>query len=232
MFKFTSFLTIVLFLAVSLQLASASPAFTSPVASTSAEGGGKLQIKWMDDGKSPKYDAQNWGNSTLYLAAGSQNVQYKLQKLVSNLSSNRHGGSWTVDKTIGPSGKYYFIRMEGSKTDSSGNPVMAFSARFELKGMSGQFNSTVMAAATGAEGPAASGSNSSSSASSSSAPTTGQTGMNQATLTTSNPSSNPTPNNASTSKNTTSSAGRLSSLNVVSLVGSFAVAAVGVAAMA
>lgn len=228
MFKFTSLFTIVLFLAVSLQLASAAPSFTSPVASTSAQGGGKLKIRWMDDGKSPKYDASNWGNSTIYLAAGSQNTQYKLQTLASNVSPSRHGGSYTIDKTIGPSGKYYFIRMEGSQKDSSGNPVMAFSARFQLSGMSGQFNSTMLAAATGAEGPSAS--TTGNSASSSSAAGSGQTGMNQATLTASNPSSQST-SNASASKSSTSSAGRLSSFNVASLVGSLAVAAVGVVAL-
>lgn len=226
MFKFTSFLTVILFLAVSLQLTSATPAFTSPVASTSATGGGKLHIKWNDNGKSPQYDAKNWGNSTIFLAAGSQNVQYKLQTLASNVSPSRHGGSYTIDKTIGPSGKYYFIRMEGSQKDSSGNPVMAFSARFELKGMSGQFNSTVLSAATGAEGPSSSGNSTSTGSSSTGSMSTA---VNQATQTASTPANQAT--NTTSTANRTSSAGRLSSVQAASFVGSLALAAIGVVAL-
>ena len=157
------------------------------------------------------------------MAAGSQNTQFKLQTLASNVSPSRHGGSYTVDKTIGPSGKYYFIRMEGSQRDSSGNPVMAFSARFELKGMSGQFNSTVLSAATGAEGPASGSSSSAASSGSMS------TAVNQATQTATTPSSQATNNTATNNKS--SSAGRLSTVNVASIVGSLAVAAFGVVAL-
>lgn len=228
MFKFTSFLTIVLVLAVSLQFAAAVPAFTSPVASTTGQGGQKLKLRWQDNNKSPKYDDKDWGNSTIFLAVGSQNTQFKLQTLASNVSPHRHGGSYTIDKSVGPSGKYYFIRMEGSEKDSSGNPVMAFSARFELKGMSGQFNSTVLSAASGTDGPSSSGS-SGSSASSSSAAGGMQTAVNQATQTASSPTAQQTNNTATNTK--ASSAGRLSSVNAASLVVSLALTAVGVVAL-
>lgn len=55
--------------------------------------------------------------------------------------------------------------MESTKAASNGTAAyMAFSARFELDDMTGQFNSTVLAAAQGKEGAAPSASNSSSSA--------------------------------------------------------------------
>jgi hypothetical protein len=91
------------------------------------------------------------------LAAGSQNVQYKLQTLASNLSTSTTSGSYVVDANIGPNGDYYFIRMEGNTLNkTTGYPAETFSARFTLSSMTGTFNSTVLAAAQGAEGSASS----------------------------------------------------------------------------
>lgn len=216
MFKITTLLTLVALLA-SLQAAFAVPFFTNPIASTSATGGQKLRIKWKDNDKAPAYSAKAWGNSTVYLAAGSQNTQFKLQTLASNVSPSRHSGSYTVDKSIGPSGKYYFIRMEGSEKDSAGNPVMAFSARFTLQGMSGKFNSTVLQAAMGQEG----------SASSTSGMTSSKTSSSLSSLSSPTALAAASPSNSSS----TSDAGRLTSNNAFTLAGAGALAAAGLVAL-
>ncbi|PWN91975.1 hypothetical protein FA10DRAFT_259247 [Acaromyces ingoldii] len=177
----TTFVSLALFLAVVAQMVASMAVITNPVSSTKGKGGKKLSVVWNDDGKSPKIS--DWGGVNVFLAVGSQNVQYKLQQLGSNLPVTQTKGSWKVDPSIGANSKSYFIRMEGTKLGSDGNPPMAFSARFELSNMSGQFNSTVQNAANGKEGAApsssttgSSGSSSTSSASSSSTSSTGLSG--------------------------------------------------------
>lgn len=160
-------------------------------------------MSWSDDGESPKLSKSGWGNIDVYLAAGSQNTQFKLQKLASNVKPKKHIGVYKIDKSIGPNGDYYFIRLEGSKKQSNGYPVMSFSARFELKNMTGTFNSTVMAAAKGAEGAAPSSSSSSSSTSGSSG-----TGSSVSSSVDASSASSPAASSASLASKT-SGAGRL-----------------------
>lgn len=221
MFRTTALLVTLLACLASLQaVVFASPYFTNPVASTKANGGAKLQVKWTDNGKSPTYDAKNWGNATLWLAAGSESTQYKLQTIKANFAPTRKSVSFTVDKTIGPSGQYYFIRMEGTDTGSNGYPVMSFSARFTLNGMSGQFNSTVLQAAMGQEGSASGTSSSglSTAVSKTSAATNTATAANSA---------------ASSTTSRTSDAGRLSSSkNFAAVMGAGVLAFVGFIAVA
>jgi hypothetical protein len=214
MFRF-AVLVALLACVASLQSVLATPYFTAPVAATTANGGSKLQVKWTDNGKSPTYDAKNWGNATLWLAAGSENTQYKLQTIKANFAPSRKSVSFTVDKTIGPSGQYYFIRMEGTDTGSNGYPVMSFSARFTLNGMSGQFNSTVLQAAMGQEG-SASGSSSA---------------MSTAVTRTSAATNTATAASSSTTTSKSSAAGRLSSNNnFVAVMGAGVLAFIGFAA--
>lgn len=79
---------------------------TSPVASTTGHGGKKLKVSWKDNGQSPKLNKKDFGNIDVYLAAGSQNTQYKLQKLASNVKPKSHTGHYNISKNIGPSGEY------------------------------------------------------------------------------------------------------------------------------
>ncbi|PWN52503.1 hypothetical protein IE53DRAFT_373529 [Violaceomyces palustris] len=146
---------------LALALAAASPALstlvaTSPVASTTGRGGKKLDVEWKDDGTSPKISS-DWGSVNIFLATGSHDVQFKLQELGTAVSPSKTSGSYTIDPSVGPDGGYYFIRFEGTNAAANGIPPMAFSARFTLKGMSGQFNSTVMAELSGPGGTVSSG---------------------------------------------------------------------------
>lgn len=90
-------------------LGLASPALstvyiTSPVATTSADGGKRLSIQWQDNGKSPKNKA--WGGYNIWLAAGSESAQFKLDQVASNLDTDKEKITYKVPKDIGPKGKY------------------------------------------------------------------------------------------------------------------------------
>lgn len=159
-------------------VAAATPALstiyiTNPVSNTKLKGGDKVNIHWQDNGQSPK--TSDWGAIDIWLAAGSESSQFKLDKVASNLSTSRSSRSYTIPKNIGPSGQYYFFRFESQKAAANGTATyMAFSARFNLSGMSGNFNSTVLAAAQGKEGSASStGAAASSTATSAAAATAG-----------------------------------------------------------
>jgi Ser-Thr-rich glycosyl-phosphatidyl-inositol-anchored membrane family len=122
--------------------------------STTGSGGKKLDIEWQDDGKAPLVTGADWGRIDIFLATGSVNTQFKLAQLASNLSPSTSSYSATIPANAGPSGKQYFLRFEGSRTDNkTGYPIMAFSARFQLNGMSGSFNSSISAANQGATDP-------------------------------------------------------------------------------
>lgn len=118
--------------------------------STNGHGGRNLAVEWNDDGKAPS--RRDWGRINIYLATGSRDVQYKLQTLATNVSYNLQDASYRIDSSVGPSGGYYFIRFEGTNASAAGTPPMAFSARFNLDGMTGNFNSTIMAQLQGASG--------------------------------------------------------------------------------
>ncbi|ETS63071.1 hypothetical protein PaG_02846 [Moesziomyces aphidis] len=124
---------------------------TKPVASTTGHGGKRLSVEWNDDGKSPS--RRDWGRVNIYLATGSRDVQYKLQTLDTNVSYDQGQARYSIDANAGPNGGYYFLRFEGTNTSAAGGiPPMAFSARFTLDQMSGNFNSTIMSQVSGVSG--------------------------------------------------------------------------------
>ena len=119
--------------------------------STVGHGGKRLRVEWNDDGKAPS--RRDWGRVNIWLATGSRDVQYKLQPLATNISYNTDSADYNIDASVGPSGGYYFLRFEGTNASQTGGiPPMAFSARFNLDSMTGNFNSTVMAQLSGASG--------------------------------------------------------------------------------
>ncbi|SAM81111.1 uncharacterized protein UBRO_02748 [Ustilago bromivora] len=143
--------TIVVLALAAADAAVSTIVVTKPVASTNARAGRRLQVEWNDDDKAPT--RRDWGRVNIYLATGSRNVQYKLQTLASNVSYNQDEGSYNIDASVGPSGGYYFLRFEGTNTSAAGgSPPMAFSARFNLNGMTGNFNSTIMSQLQGTSG--------------------------------------------------------------------------------
>ncbi|KAE8224731.1 hypothetical protein CF319_g2433 [Tilletia indica] len=140
------FTTATLFLAAALIALTAQPALAnievhSPVAATKAKGGEKLDVEWVDDGKTPTL--KNYGDVNIFLCTGSSTVQYKLQELKAGVKNTRTSGSWEIDPKAGPNSDKYFLRFEGTNLGAAGVPPMAFSARFTLSGMTGTWNSTI-----------------------------------------------------------------------------------------
>ncbi|SPO23371.1 uncharacterized protein UTRI_02049 [Ustilago trichophora] len=145
--------TLVVLVLAAADAAVSTIVVTKPVASTTGHGGKRLSVEWNDDGKAPS--RRDWGRVNIYLATGSRDVQFKLQTLASNVSYNTGSAHYNVDASIGPNGGYYFLRFEGTNSSQTGGiPPMAFSARFTLDQMTGNFNSTIMSQISGASGTA------------------------------------------------------------------------------
>jgi len=147
-------------------LAAISP--TSPVAATTCTGGDVCKIAWIDDGKSPS--AASMGETAIDLYTGSDTQQ----TLVASLTGVADPAtvtqvSPTIPANVGPNGQYFIRFTSHNLKDAAGQPVMAFSTRFTMTGMTGQANASAAtvaggAAATVAAPSAASGSSASATA--------------------------------------------------------------------
>ncbi|EMD37069.1 hypothetical protein CERSUDRAFT_114965 [Gelatoporia subvermispora B] len=147
-----------LLLAAFAQSAFATIYITSPVATTSWAAGQQQNVNWQDDGTSPSLSA--FGPASVGIYIGTVNQQTLVQEIVSNVDvSTTSSIAFTPDQTMGSNGDMYFIRFQSlSATDSTtGYPLEAFSSKFTLTGMTGQFNATEEAEINASSGaPAAS----------------------------------------------------------------------------
>ncbi|TFK75721.1 hypothetical protein BDN72DRAFT_737614, partial [Pluteus cervinus] len=120
---------------------------TSPVASTSWTAGTPQTISWQDDGSAPSL--KDFGVAKISIYAGNAQQQTLLQAITTNTDVSTTGSlQFTPDPTIGPDSSEYFIRFESVNTKDPKNPqypALAFSAKFTLSGMSGQFSAAVQA---------------------------------------------------------------------------------------
>jgi len=134
---------------------------TSPTAQTTCTGGKPCTISWQDDGKAPNLQA--FGPSSIGIWVGSVQSQTEIQHIQDNVNvATTAAVQFTVNPTIGPNSNVYFIRFTSAAAKDPANqafPAEAFSAKFTLNGMSGQFNSSIQAqingASSGAPGPTA-----------------------------------------------------------------------------
>ncbi|KAM0746840.1 hypothetical protein T439DRAFT_383868 [Meredithblackwellia eburnea MCA 4105] len=125
-------------------LTHASIYITNPIATTTLQGNKSFTITWLSDtgdgaGVTPL--ASSFGPTTIGLYTGSSTQQTLLLNLgtVSDPSKTKSLKA-TVPVTVGPSSAFYFLRFQSiSATSSSGVPLQAFSARFTLSKMTGQF---------------------------------------------------------------------------------------------
>lgn len=121
--------------------ALASISITNPIASTSLAGGKSLKISWTADSDTVTPLAKSFGNSSVSIYTGSSSVQYPLELFGYLDPYTTKSISKVVPKTLGPSAALYFIRIESlSAKDSAGNPLEAFSARFTMTGMTGEWS--------------------------------------------------------------------------------------------
>jgi len=143
MFYSTSAL-LVLALASSVQ---ATVSVTAPVAATSLTGGQPSSITWQDNNVAPSL--KDFGPAKISIYTGNAQQQTLLQDITDSLDvSTTNTLPFTPDPTIGPDSSQYFIRFESLSLKDATNPqfpALAFSAKFTLGGMSGQFSPEVQA---------------------------------------------------------------------------------------
>jgi len=109
---------------------------TAPVASTVCTGAKPCTLKWNDDGTVPLSSA--FGQTSIGLYVGAQTTQSLVQDFGS-LDPNQIN---TISPVINPgacaNGGNYFIRFQSlTATDATGAPLLAFSSKFTINGMTG-----------------------------------------------------------------------------------------------
>ncbi|GLB39818.1 putative ser-Thr-rich glycosyl-phosphatidyl-inositol-anchored membrane family protein [Lyophyllum shimeji] len=133
-------------------LAASASAFatvyvTSPTATASFTGGQQATISWQDDGKAPSL--KDFGPAKVSIYAGNAQQQTLLQQIVASVDvGSTQAIQFTPDPSIGPNSSEYFIRFEslGLKDPAAPQyPALAFSAKFTMSGMTGQFSPAVQA---------------------------------------------------------------------------------------
>ncbi|KAH8101675.1 hypothetical protein BXZ70DRAFT_931469 [Cristinia sonorae] len=184
-------------LAACAQSAFAALFMTSPVASSNWAAGQQQTISWQDDGKAPSL--KDFGAAKVTLSVGNSIQQTHLQTIVDNVDvSTTSSIVFTPDPSVGANGAVYFVRIESLALKDAAQPqypALAFSAKFTLTGMTGQFSPAVQAQIDGSStaplGPTTTGSPTTTGASSS---TTGSSSSKSASASGSKTSS-PAPTN-------------------------------------
>jgi len=131
-------------------VAFATVSMTEPVASTIYSGGkAGAVVSWMENGNPPSL--AEFGLATISIYVGNAIQQTSLQVLSNSTDvSTTSTITFTPDPTIGPSGSDYFIRIESiSGKDNTSTPFEAFSAKFTLNNMTGNFSASVSAEIAG-----------------------------------------------------------------------------------
>jgi len=125
---------------------------TSPTAQTTCTGGKQCTISWQDDGKAPTL--AQFGQASIGIWVGSVSSQTEIQHIQDGVNvATTAAVQFTVNPTIGPNSNVYFVRFTSATAKdpaNPANPIEAFSAKFTLNGMSGQFNSSIQAQINGA----------------------------------------------------------------------------------
>jgi len=120
---------------------------TSPVGSTTFPAGQPATITWEDDGKPPTL--QEFGAAKISIYVGNARQQTPIQLITGSVDvGTTNTFQFTPEASIGPNSGEYFIRYESLALKDPGAPefpALAFSAKFSLSGMSGEFNATVQA---------------------------------------------------------------------------------------
>lgn len=122
---------------------------TAPVAATSWKAGTPQTIRWQESTTPTPPTLATFGNASIAIYTGNRNQQTLLQLITPSINVGTENSiTFTPDPEIGPDGSEYFIRFESRVTQdplSPQFPALAFSSKFELTDMTGQFNTTVQA---------------------------------------------------------------------------------------
>ncbi|KAJ8082079.1 hypothetical protein AAF712_006062 [Marasmius tenuissimus] len=145
-----------LFFKIALLASLSSCAFatvfiTSPTANSNLEGGKKTTITWQDSPDKPSL--AEWGLSKVSIYTGNVNQQTSLQEIAASVDVSKINTiEFTPDASIGPNGKFYFVRVESLALKDSKDPklpALAFSATFQMSNMNGKFSPAVQAQVDG-----------------------------------------------------------------------------------
>jgi hypothetical protein len=124
---------------------------TAPVATTTYTGGQPATVKWQDSGVAPTL--KDFGPSKISIYAGNAQQQTSLQLINGSVDvSTVSEITFTVDASIGPNSKEYFIRFESLALKDAAQPIfpaLAFSAKFSLEKMTGVFSADVLSQIAG-----------------------------------------------------------------------------------
>jgi hypothetical protein len=122
---------------------------TAPIATTTCQGGQMCTVTWKEDDARTAPLLADWGAASVGVYAGSVQQQTLLQEIQPSVNVAQNAAiQFTVNPAIGPNSNQYFIRFQSASVRDPANPtfpLQAFSAKFTLAGMSGQFNATVQA---------------------------------------------------------------------------------------
>ncbi|GAA6023195.1 hypothetical protein JCM10207_004476 [Rhodosporidiobolus poonsookiae] len=203
-----------------------------PVESSKYAPGDTFTVSWRDDGESPSWT--EWGASTIGLYTGSATSQTLLTTLGTvDDAAKSPAQRITIDGGWGPDSSEYFIRVQSvSGVATNGDPLQAFSARFTLTGMTGEWSPEVSAQLAGssvaAATTAAAGMTTSVRASATAAATAASGSLAAKVVSTGASSSASAPASSASAQNGTSAA----SLDRTVAGGAVAFAAVALAALA
>jgi hypothetical protein len=146
--------TLFLALAAVLPSALATIFTTSPVATTSWQAGQEQTITWIEDPNNPTPSLKDFGPTKISIYVGNSQQQTSLQLISPSTDvSTINQFKFSPDATIGPNSKEYFIRFESLAFKDPKQPqfpALAFSAKFELTGMSGRFTPEIQQQIDGA----------------------------------------------------------------------------------
>ncbi|KAF8624699.1 hypothetical protein AX17_007030 [Amanita inopinata Kibby_2008] len=140
------------FVLVSLAVSALGNVYiTSPTGSTTFTGGQQATINWQDDGTAP--NLQQFGLAKISIYVGNAITQTPLQLISDNVDVSKTSNlQFVPNPSIGPNSNDYFIRVESLNLKDPKNPqypALAFSSKFTLSGMSGQFNASIQSEIAG-----------------------------------------------------------------------------------
>lgn len=130
-----------------VSVAFANVYVTAPVAGTTYTAGNDSLVSWIstqDNTTSPTLE--EFGPAIVSIYVGNARQQTRLQVINSNVDVSKETNfRFRPEPSIGPNSNEYFVRFESisGKERNTSFPFMAFSAKFTLTGMTGEFNTSV-----------------------------------------------------------------------------------------
>jgi hypothetical protein len=170
---------------------------TNPVASTTLSGGKETTITWEQAKDGPTL--KDFGPCKISVYVGNALQQTSLQLISDNVDVSKESSvKFTLDPTIGPNSKEYFIRVESLSFKDPKQPqypALAFSAKFTADNMSGTFTPAIQSQIAGQStaplaGPTSTGTSTSATTKANSASTTASNTSTAKTSATSAPAGN------------------------------------------